>query len=216
MRLRQLPEGERPRERLLARGAECLSLAELLAVLLRTGDRERDVLSLAGQLLEEFGDLRGLCRASREELLSLKGLKDAKAASLLAALELARRASATAVSPGPSWRDRLRELALALRDEERERIHALFLDRRDRVLSEATVSYGGLDGAFLDLRYLLRRAIRVDAAALVVAHNHPDGSPEPSEEDRRLTAHLRRRLEVLALELRGHFVLADGVLCPVE
>jgi DNA repair protein RadC len=216
MGLSQLPPGERPRERLLLVGPSALSLAELLAILLRTGVKDRDVLELSAAILGEFGDIRGLCRAAPEELRSIRGLGEAKASTLLAALELARRAERRGAGAGESWRERLAAWAVDLRDEDRERIQALFLGNRDRILGEAAISYGGLEGAFLDARYLLRRAVRLDAETLILAHNHPDGVPDASEEDRRLSRHLRRRLEVLGMGLKGHYVLAGGGYFPVD
>jgi DNA repair protein RadC len=177
-----------------------------------------DVLELGGMLLEEFGDLTGLARAAPEEFLAVKGLGEAKVANLVAALELARRLRSESAKTGrnETWRSRVASWAENLATEEREFILALFLDRKGRILGEKQVSYGGLDGAFLDLPFLLRRAVRLDAAAMVLGHNHPDGTPEPSREDRELTLLLSRRLRMLDMELFGHFVLAGGRFVPVE
>jgi DNA repair protein RadC len=177
-----------------------------------------DVLELGGMLLEEFGDLTGLARAAPEEFLAVKGLGEAKVANLVAALELARRLRSESAKTGrnETWRSRVASWAENLATEEREFILALFLDRKGRILGEKQVSYGGLDGAFLDLPFLLRRAVRLDAAAMVLGHNHPDGTPEPSKEDRELTLLLSRRLRMLDMELFGHFVLAGGRFVPVE
>lgn len=212
MLLARLPRDQWPRERLFALGPEALSLGELLAILLHTGSQGMDVLELGGMLLEEFGDLLGLTRAAPEEFLALKGLGRAKVANLVAALELARRlrSESTGTGRNETWRDRVAAWAERFATEEREVILALFLDRRGRILGEKQISYGGLDGAFLDLPFLLRRAVRLDAAAMVLGHNHPDGTPEPSREDRELTSLLSRRLRILDMELLGHFVLAGG------
>lgn len=175
-------------------------------------------MELGGMLLEEFGDLTGLARAAPEEFLAVKGLGEAKVANLVAALELARRLRSESAKTGrnETWRSRVASWAENLATEEREFILALFLDRKGRILGEKQVSYGGLDGAFLDLPFLLRRAVRLDAAAMVLGHNHPDGTPEPSREDRELTLLLSRRLRMLDMELFGHFVLAGGRFVPVE
>lgn len=218
MFLARLPRDQWPRERLFSLGPEALSLCELLAILLHTGSRGMDVLELGGMLLEEFGDLTGLARAAPEEFLAVKGLGEAKVANLVAALELARRLRSESAKTGrnETWRSRVASWAENLATEEREFILALFLDRKGRILGEKQVSYGGLDGAFLDLPFLLRRAVRLDAAAMVLGHNHPDGTPEPSREDRELTLLLSRRLRMLDMELFGHFVLAGGRFVPVE
>ncbi|WP_213693780.1 DNA repair protein RadC [Aminiphilus sp.] len=217
MFLARLPRDQWPRERLFSLGPEALSLCELLAILLHTGSRGMDVLELGGMLLEEFGDLTGLARAAPEEFLAVKGLGEAKVANLVAALELARRlrSESAKTDRNETWRNRVASWAEHLATEEREFILALFLDRKGRILGEKQVSYGGLDGAFLDLPFLLRRAVRLDAAAMVLGHNHPDGTPEPSKEDRELTLLLSRRLRVLDMELLGHFVLAGGRFVPV-
>ena len=129
-----------------------------------------------------------------------------------AALELARRFQKELLFRGasPDWRGRLGEIAVQVASSEREFIYVLLLDRRGDLLEEECLSFGGLEGAFLDMPYLFRRAVRVDAARVVLAHNHPDGSLVPSPEDRDLTVHVARRLPLLGMELEGHFVLAQG------
>ncbi len=212
-----LPPAERPRERLWEKGATALSLAELLAILLGTGTQHRDVLALAGDLVESFGGVGGLARATATELLAFRGLGKAKAAHVAAALELARRLQKELLFQGDlsSWRNRLEEIAAHVGHEEREFIYVLLLDRRGHLLGEECLSFGGLEGAFLDMPYLFRRAVRLDAVRLVLAHNHPDGAAEPSREDRELTAHVAQRLPLLGMELEGHFVLARGKCVPV-
>ena len=210
--LADLPPGERPRERLWEKGAGALSLAELLAILLGTGTRDRDVLALAGDLVEAFGGLSGLARAAGTELLAFRGLGKAKAAHVAAALELARRYQKELLPRGEraGWQGRLEEIAAQVAHEEREFVYVLFLNRRGVLLEEGCLSFGGLEGAYLDMPYLFRRGVRLDATRFVLAHNHPDGDPSPSQEDRALTEHVSRRLPLLGMELEGHFVLARG------
>ena len=210
MRLSGLPDDERPRERLFNKGAESLTLTELLAILFRTGTRERDVMSLAAAVLKEWGGLRGLSRATPTELLEMKGMKQAKVSTLVAAMELGKRLAVEGTEHLDDWSFRIKAKAIALQQEEREFIIALFLDARDRVLSEESISYGGLNGAYMDLPFLFRRAIRVDANSLIVMHNHPDGSLVPSADDHRLTNHLKRCTELLDLRMKGHYILAGG------
>lgn len=211
MSLSSLPVKERPRERLLQLGPAALSLQELLAVLLRTGQRGSDVMSLAAALLREYPDERALARATAAELCAFPGLGEAKAASLLAAVELGRRSSCKAQDSGRGrWQDFLRTLEQTMSSEEREWIISLFTDREGRVLGSEKISFGGLDGAFLDAPYLCRRAVRIGAAGLVLIHNHPEGNPEPSEEDRSLTVAVSKQLKLLGIELIGHFVVAGG------
>lgn len=224
MSLVGLPAEERPRERLLRNGPEVLSVRELLAILLRTGTGDRDVLDLAGEVLASFGpgdgtgDLKRLFRATAQELMEVRGMGPVKVATLLTAFELARRlAVSERMAEGGlnDWRDRISWWARRLSDEEREYIVALFLDHRGSFLGEEKVSYGGLSGAFLDFSFLFRRALRVGASGLVLLHNHPDGSLSESAEDRSLTSSLERKLRLLDMELVEHFIVAGGSFRPM-
>ena len=211
MSLSNLPLGERPRERLLRMGPGSLSLQELLAVLLRTGQKGTDVMALAANLLKEYPDERALARTTATELCGFSGLGSAKAATLLAAIELGKRSWCDGKeNEGASWQSTLKSVEKAMIQEEREFIMALFTDREGRLLGSEKVSFGGLDGAFLDAPYLCRRAVRIGAAGVVLIHNHPDGNPKPSDEDRSLTAAVSRQLKLLGIELVGHFVVAGG------
>ena len=212
MKLSSLPPEERPRERLRHSGAAALSLAELLAILLRTGTRGVDVLEVVSGLLAEFHDLRGLSRAEEDELIAFPGLGAGKASSLIAALELGRRLGAErTVSPKEEkWRSSLEKIASDLAEEDREYIHALHVRKNGTVIVSDRISWGGIDGAYLDVKYLLRRAVRLNAWGLVLVHNHPDGTLAPSTEDRMLTDFLLRRASILDIRLIGHFVAAKG------
>ncbi len=211
MSLSNLPLGERPRERLLRMGPGSLSLQELLAVLLRTGQKGTDVMALAASLLKEYPDERALARTTATELCGFSGLGSSKAATLIAAIELGRRSWCDGKeNEGASWQLTLKSLEKSMIREEREFILALFTDREGRLLGSEKVSFGGLDGAFLDAPYLCRRAVRIGAAGVVLIHNHPDGNPKPSDEDRSLTASVSRQLKLLGIELVGHFVVAGG------
>jgi DNA repair protein RadC len=216
MSLSSLPTSERPRERLLRMGSASLSLQELLAILLRTGKKGTDVMSLAASLLRDYPDERALARATPAELSGFPGLGEAKAATLLAAIELGRRlGSDRKNNGGPAWQGILHTLEKTMAREEREFILTLFTDKAGKVLGSEKISFGGLDGAFLDAPYLCRRAVRMGAAGLVLIHNHPDGNPEPSAEDRSLTVAAARQLKLLGIELIGHFVVAGGASRPV-
>lgn len=211
MSLLDLPSGERPRERLLRMGPGSLSLQELLAVLLRTGQKGTDVMALAASLLKEYPDERALAGTTATELRGFSGLGSAKAATLLAAIELGKRSwCGCTENEGVSWQSALKSIEKSMIREDREFILALFTDREGRLLGSDKVSFGGLDGAFLDAPYLCRRAVRMGAAGVVLIHNHPDGTPKPSDEDRSLTAAVSRQLKLLGIELVGHFVVAGG------
>jgi DNA repair protein RadC len=220
-----VPDRERPRERLSKLGSGALSLQELLAILLRTGDRNRSVLELAGDLLAEFGSLERLARTSFAELCRIEGLKSAKAATVIAAFEIAKRLNAeradvraegSEIPPDENLQGRLRWWSVMLKDEEREYIIGLFTERTGRILTEDRLSWGGLDGASLDMKYLFRKAVRIDAEGLAILHNHPDGSLEPSAEDRLLTGHVCRKLQTLGVGFEGHYIAADGKIRAVS
>ncbi|MCF7934927.1 MAG: DNA repair protein RadC [Synergistales bacterium] len=215
---KDLPAEERPRERLFGQGPGALSVSEVIAILLNTGGAGRDVLDLAGEVLREFGGIQGLARATPKELRSIKGVGKAKAAYLAAALELARRyltAKREEQATLPGWEQEIREWSVQYAAAEREYILSLFLDSRKRVLGREVLSHGGLDGAFLDLPYLLRRAVRLGAEAMILAHNHPDGASRPSRDDITLTVNVARKLAVLDIKLVDHFILAGGEMYPV-
>ncbi len=196
-------------------GPQALSSAELLAILFGSGSQGRSSLDLAQELLSHYKGLQHLARAPVRELTSLKGLGPAKATTLLAALELGRRAAGDAregsdlVQRLLAWGDRL-----AL--EEREFIVALYLDGQDRVIDDGYLSYGGLEGAVLDAPYLLRRALRLDSTSVALVHNHPDGSIQPSQDDRALSEMLARRLRLLGLEFYGHFIAAGSQVVRID
>ncbi|RMD78877.1 MAG: JAB domain-containing protein [Gammaproteobacteria bacterium] len=213
MAIKDWPEGERPRERLLAQGAGSLSDAELLAIFLRTGVRGRSALDLARALLARYGGLRRLLAAPAEELCAAPGLGPAKYAQLQAALEMARRHLDEGLRRGEPFQEPAavaRLLSARLRDREREVVACLFLDNRHRLLAYEELFQGTLDGAEVHPREVARRALALNAAAVILAHNHPSGVAEPSEADRALTRRLREALGLLGVRLLDHFVVGDG------
>lgn len=215
MRVSQLPEEERPRERLLQRGAESLSVTELLAILLRTGTTKESVLEYSASLLDRWGGLEGLCRARPSELMQEPGLKEAKAATLAAVFELGRRIALLGSTERESWNVRIKDIANATRFIDREQIYALFLDSKSKVLDEEIVSYGGNDGAYLDISVFYRRAVRLNSHSVILVHNHPDGVLCASKEDAELTEFVRQGLKLLGIKLKAHYVAANGSLTQV-
>jgi DNA repair protein RadC len=207
------PDAERPREKLLARGAEALSDAELLAIFLRTGTAGRSAVDLARELLERFGGLRPLLGADEAAFCAAPGLGQAKYVQLRAVAEMTRRYLGEALHRGEpiesaaSARD---YLTARLRDSPREVFACLFLDTRHRVLEYEELFFGTIDGATVHPREVVRRALHHNAAALIVAHNHPSGVAEPSAGDRDITDRLRRALELVEVRLLDHFVIGDG------
>lgn len=215
MDLSSLHNDERPREKLLRLGPESLSTAELLAVILRTGRHGEDVIELSHGILSRMGGIEGLARATVAELMQEKGLKEAKAASLAAALELGKRIAVLGSGERKQWKSRLLAIALETKYAERETIYALFLDARDGLIGETELSFGGMSGAYLDLPVFFRQAVRIGAHGVVMVHNHPDGSRVASRDDERLTEHVRKALAVLGIKLRGHYLAACGELFTI-
>jgi DNA repair protein RadC len=201
-----------PRERLRLLGVRALSDAELLALLLRTGGAGASALSVARDLLDRFGGLRRLAQAAPRELSGARCVGPAKSASLLAALEIGRRAAEQRLSVGqPIQRpeDVHRHFYLRLREARQECFTALLLDGRHRLIGEELVSRGTLTASLVHPREVFRRALREAAAALVLVHNHPSGDPSPSPEDREVTERLVRAGELLGVRVVDHVIVAE-------
>lgn len=212
-----MTQDDMPREKLIKYGADKLTTAELIAILLRTGTQGLNVLELANKLLIENGGLPGLCRMSPSELRSVPGIADAKATTLAAVLELGRRvARFQNGEKKDSWQDKLKFQADKMGYYDREEIYALFLGKNDQVLGEETLSYGGINGAFLDVSLLYRRAVRIAACSVVLMHNHPNGVLAASDEDNELTKIIRTGLKTLEIKFKGHFVTANGEIVQIS
>lgn len=213
MAITDWPIEERPRERLIARGAGALSDAELLAVCLRTGSAGRSAVDLGRELMQRFGGLAGLLAADRIAISGVKGLGAAKAAQLAAVTELARRAlaerlqSGSALTSPQSVRDYLR-LALAARPH--EVFLALFLDAQHRVIRAEELFRGTLTQTSVYPREVVKAALRANAAAAVFAHNHPSGVAQPSQADEMLTRQLREALALVEVRVLDHFIVAGS------
>ncbi len=211
--LREMPEEDRPRERLARLGAEALRDAELLAVLFRTGTRELGAVALAERLIRHFADLRGLARASLEEIQQVKGVGEVKAVEIKAALELGKRLTLHRAADRYRIRSSVDVSNLLMADfkeYEIERFKALLLNTKNEVLKVIDVSQGGLAGTAALPRDVFRQAVRDGAAAMIVAHNHPSGDPEPSQADLQLTEDLKYTGSILGVTLLDHVVFGDG------
>ncbi|MCA1834707.1 MAG: DNA repair protein RadC [Actinomycetota bacterium] len=214
MRVAERAPFDRPRERLLAFGPAALSEAELLALLLRTGTAREGVMEIAARVLSEIGGAAGLARAAPERIAALNGCGPAKAAEIVAALELGRRCSrALAAERTQILRpeDAVALLEPELAHLEHERAVVLLLDRRHRLLAQAIVGIGGVAHAPMEPREVLAAALRQPgAAAVVVAHNHPSGDPSASFEDRAVTRRLSEGAALVGLEFIDHVIVAAG------
>jgi DNA repair protein RadC len=207
------PPGERPREKLLSRGPQSLSDAELLAVFLRSGVAGHTALDLGRGLLVRFGDLRRVLDAERIELCGTPGLGNARYAELQACLELGRRYLESRLRRGRSLgspSDTRRFLTARLRRYQHEVFACLFLDNRHRLICFEELFRGTVNGASVHPREVAKRALAHNAAALIIAHNHPSGVAEPSEADRALTSRIGDAMALIDVRLIDHFVVGDG------
>ena len=220
MRIRDWPMEERPREKLLQRGAAVLSDAELLAIFLRTGMPGKSAVDMGRELLLDFGGLNQLFAASQQAFCAIPGLGSAKYAQLQAVLEMARRALAEDLRHGDAMtspetvRDYLR---LHLGPREQEVFCGVFLDNQHRVLAVEDLFHGTLNQASVYPREVVKRALAHNAAALILAHNHPSGVAEPSRADENLTGELKKALALVDIRVLDHFVVTrDRVLSFAE
>lgn len=213
MAITDWPAGERPREKLLQRGAAALSDAELLAIFLRTGVVGKSAVDLARELLARFGSLTQLCAASEAEFCAMHGMGQAKYVQLQAVLEMARRAlreqmqCGDALSSPRTVRDYLR-LLLGVRQQ--EVFLVIFLDSQHRVLVAEEMFHGTLTQTSVYPREVVKRALAHNAAAVILAHNHPSGVAEPSEADRLLTDALKQACSLVDVQVLDHFVVTAG------
>lgn len=209
------PEDERPREKLLKLGTEFLSEAELLALLIRTGDptTKQSAVDIGRQLLQEFGSLRNLASASPGEICRVKGAGPAKAAAIKAALEIAVRINTDRLMSGKRFtapEQVYQHYHYTFRDRRKEYFMALLLDSKNRILKEVRISEGSLNQSIVHPREVFSPAVRESAAAIILVHNHPSGDPAPSREDREITRRLKEAGELMGVSVLDHIIIGDG------
>jgi DNA repair protein RadC len=219
MTITDWPVEERPREKLLSRGADALSDAELLAIFLRTGVRGRTAVDLARELLAGFGGLKHLLSASETEFCQQHGLGRAKYAQLQAVLEMARRHLMESLQRGDalcSPQQTRHYLSAQLQGCAQEVFACLFLDNRNRVISFDKMFYGTIDGASVYPREVVKLALKKNAAAVIFAHNHPSGIAEPSGADEHITRKLKEALALVDIRVLDHLIIGDTVVSFAE
>lgn len=213
MSMKNWPSAERPREKLLSLGAEALSNAELLAVFLSKGTKGKTALDLAIELIQTFDGLRPLLDAELNELALQPGLGPAKSATLKAITEMARRyykeqllrqGSLTAPEQAGAY------LHAQLRHRTRETFACIFLDNRHQIIKFESIFEGTINQASIHPREVVKRAINLNACAIILAHNHPSGHPQPSEADILLTQRLIQCLDLFEIKVLDHFIIADN------
>ena len=211
MKIKDLPKIERPREKLVAKGAENLKDSELLAILLRTGKAGKNVIEIASQILTKHSKKR-LLQMTYQDLVKIGGIDSAKATTLLAAFELAKRAlevNDTNLPTISTPKDVVAQLT-DLRHNKKEHFIALYLNARNQLVYKETISMGTLNANLVHPREVFEPALKHSAAGIMVAHNHPSGDPKPSEDDLEITKRLLEAGKMMGVELLDHVIIATS------
>jgi DNA repair protein RadC len=209
------PEDERPREKMLKQGAHSLSEAELLALIIRTGDpaTKQSAVDMGRLLLQEFGSLRSLAAATIGEICRIKGTGPAKATAIMASLEIGARLNTNRLASGERFTSPeqiYQHFHYSFRDRKKEYFIVLLLDGKNRIIREVQISEGSLNQSIVHPREVFNPAIRDSAAAMILVHNHPSGDPAPSREDREITRRLKEAGELLGVAVLDHIIIGDG------
>ncbi|MCK5818509.1 MAG: DNA repair protein RadC [Psychromonas sp.] len=211
--LKKWPAQERPREKLLMRGAGALSDAELLAIFLRTGCKGIDVVSLARSLLKQFGSLQALFSATENEFCEKKGLGQVKYVQLQAVIEMSRRYLEESMKKGDALTSASETkdfLMSKMRDYPNEVFAALLLDTQHRVICFHEFFFGTIDSASVHPRIIAQKVLRINAAAIILVHNHPSGDPSASMSDRKITKKIMSAMQLIDVAVLDHFIIGDG------
>ena len=212
VRIHDLPEEERPRERLVRNGPESLSNAELLAIILRTGSREENVVSLCSRIFSEYS-IKQLSLANVKRLMQIHGVGEAKAAQITALFELARRLETFVEEPKRKVRSPKDVYTLMypkMREQKKEKFITLYLDTKNQILKEETVSIGSLNASIVHPREVFKSALLESSASVIMVHNHPSGDPSPSREDIMVTEKLVEGGKLLGIDVLDHIIIGDG------
>jgi DNA repair protein RadC len=212
-KIKDWPENERPRERLIKYGAESLSDAQLLAIILRTGSGEKGVLGLSMALLDSFKTLRNIDAASISELSSMKGLGTAKIAQIKAAFELGKRLMGEPSDGKPvfsSSHSIYSYFAPRFKNLKKEFFIGVLLDAKNRLIRECKVSEGTLTNSLIHPREAFKEAVKESAASVIFVHNHPSGDPTPSRDDIVITERLKSEGDIIGISVLDHVIIGDG------
>ena len=209
----QWAEDDKPREKMMAKGAEALSDSELIAILLSTGSREKSAVDLAREILQLSNqNLNKLGRLNINDLQQIKGIGSAKAVTIVAAMELGKRrqyADDIFKEKINHSQDAAKLLVPLMRDFDNEKFCVLYLNQANRLINYEFISTGGVSGTYVDVRMILRQAIRQLCSSIIVAHNHPSGNKTPSEADKKMTQKLKEAAALLDVKLIDHVIVAE-------
>ncbi|OGX68189.1 MAG: hypothetical protein A2189_08225 [Paenibacillus sp. RIFOXYA1_FULL_44_5] len=217
--MRDVPKDERPRERMLSFGAPSLSNGELLAILLGTGTRNESAVHLAERVLAQAEGLRSLVDMSIEQMTQIKGIGLAKAIQIQAGVELGKRISSIRMNSRPTIRTPQDAADLLMEDMrylQKEHFVCLFLNTKNHVLAQETLSMGSLNASIVHPREVFRAAIKRSSASIICVHNHPSGDPTPSPEDIDLTRRLSEAGQIIGIEVLDHLVLGDNTFVSLK
>ena len=217
--IRDMPEGERPRERLAQYGAGALKNSELIAILLRTGMKGESVVNMSDRLLSQFKGLERMGRASISELCALDGISEAKACQLLAAFELGRRLVSLTPEERPtinSPRDVYNLLGADMRYRDQEHLRVLLVSTNSEVVGNLEIYKGTVNSAAVRVAEVLKPAVLENAPSIIVAHNHPSGDPTPSGPDIMITRQIKQAAELMDIELLDHIVIGGGTFVSMK
>lgn len=212
MKIHDVHEADRPRERLLRQGAKSLSNQELIAILLGTGTKQESVLTVANRVLQNFEKLHNLKFATLEEMTEIKGIGEAKAVLLLAAIELGRRLASKEDEQRYTIRspeDAANFLMQDMTSLQQEHFVCLFLNVKNQILHKKTIFVGSLNASIVHPREIFREAVKRSAASIICAHNHPSGVPTPSPEDIDVTTRLYEAGKIVGVDLLDHVIIGD-------
>ncbi|URZ15714.1 RadC family protein [Clostridium felsineum] len=219
LKITDLPESERPRERLLRYGSEVLSNSELLAIILRTGTLNENIINLSSRILKENGGLNGVLSLSLEELKNIKGIGKAKAVQILAISELFKRFKA--YKSGDSIRitspkDAANIVMEEMKSFNKEHLYVIMLNTKNSVIKISDVSVGSLNSSIVHPREVYVEPILKHAASIILCHNHPSGDPKPSGEDLNITKRLYECSKFIGIELLDHIIIGDGIYISLK
>ncbi|MDD5472977.1 MAG: DNA repair protein RadC [Candidatus Methanoperedens sp.] len=212
IRIHDMQKEERPRERLINSGASSLSDSELLAIILRTGSKQENVINLAQRILSQY-NMKQLSQTSLAQLMKIHGIKESKAAQIAACFEIARRLESFTEGAKPrinSPADVYNRIYPRLREQKKEMFIELCLDTKNQVIKEDTISIGSLNANVVHPREVFRMALAESAAHIIVAHNHPSGDPTPSREDIEITKKLVETGSIMGIDVLDHVIIGDG------